>query len=68
MTTIVVQDVTSATATVTWFSDEAGTSQIKYGTTTAYGLQSEEDVVLRHDHSVTIGGLVPGTDYHFRIL
>jgi len=54
-------------ATITWETDEAADSQIEYGTTTAYGSSTPEDLALVTSHSVTVTGLSADTVYHFRI-
>jgi len=55
-------------STVTWQTYVLASSQVVYGTTTAYGMQtavSDTSGVLAH--SVTLPGLLPATTYHFRV-
>ena len=52
---------------VTWTSGEAGTSQVEYGLTAAYGSLTALDSSLVTSHSVSVAGLRPNTPFHFRI-
>jgi hypothetical protein len=60
--------VTSNSATITWTTDQAASSQVNYGATTAYGSSSPVDSSFVTSHSVTISGLVPGTTYNFEVV
>jgi len=60
-------NLTTTSATVTWTTDIAASSQVEYGTTTAYGSTTSLDSQLVTAHSVVLNGLVPGTVYHFRV-
>ena len=51
------------TATITWNSDEAATSEVEYGTTVAYGSNVNDGSYVT-DHSLVLTGLTPNTDYH----
>jgi hypothetical protein len=62
-----VSNITTSGATITWATDEPATSQVEYGTTSAYGLFSTLDTSLTTSHSVTLSGLQPNTAYHFRV-
>ncbi len=55
------------TLTVSWTTDEAGTSQVEYGPTTSYGSQTAVDASPVTQHSVTIAGLTAGRTYHLRV-
>jgi hypothetical protein len=55
-----------ATATTTWMTDEAATSQVEYGTTSSYGATTTLDSTLTKTHSVLLSGLTASTTYHFR--
>ncbi len=63
---IVVTDITSDSAIITWTTDQQADSLVEYGTTTAYG-SSESDASLTTSHSITLSGLTPGTLYHFKV-
>ena len=55
------------TATVTWTTDKPSSSQVAYGTTTAYGSATPLDSTPVTAHSQTISGLTPGQLYHFSV-
>jgi hypothetical protein len=59
--------ITATRATITWNTDKGSTSQVDYGTTTAYGTSTTLDPSLVTAHSVTVTGLTAGTTYHFRV-
>jgi hypothetical protein len=58
--------VMSGTATINWTTDEASTSVVNYGTTTAYG-STTSSAALVTTHSVTLTGLTPNTTYDFDV-
>ena len=59
--------VTRSGATISWTTDESATSQVEYGTTTAYGNISALDGALVTAHSVSLSGLNDATQYHYRV-
>ncbi len=59
--------LTSTTATISWTTNESATSQVDYGTTSAYGSATAADPTLVTSHSQTLTGLTPETNYHFRV-
>lgn len=61
-------NITSSSATITWQTAVASTSQVEYGTTTSYGTTSALDSSLVTSHSVNLTGLSSGTTYQFRVL
>jgi len=68
ISSILAGGITSSSAVVTWTTDVASTSQIAYGTTTAYGSLTTINTSAVTAHSQTIVGLQPGTTYHFQVL
>jgi len=60
-------DVRATIAKILWDTDEAATSQVEYGTTTAYGYQTTLDSALVTSHTVQLTGLQPSTTYHYRV-
>jgi hypothetical protein len=58
--------ITSSGAVITWTTDVQATSQVEYGTTTAYGTLTTLDGTLVTSHTALIGGLNAGTLYHYR--
>jgi hypothetical protein len=64
---ISVSAITTTGATITWTTDVAATSQVEYGTTTAYGSVSVLNSTLVTSHSQLLAGLTAGTLYHYRV-
>jgi hypothetical protein len=56
-----------STASVSWTTDEPGTSVVNYGTSAASLTSSTNVAGLSTSHSVTLNGLTPGTTYYFRV-
>ena len=63
----IAASVTSGSAQVSWSTDEPATSQVEYGTSTAYGSTTTMDSSLLANHSQMLSGLQSSTLYHFRI-
>ncbi len=59
--------LSSTTATVSWDTDEPASSQVEYGSTTAYGSATEVDSNLVTSHAQILTNLTPKADYHFRV-
>jgi glucose/arabinose dehydrogenase/phosphodiesterase/alkaline phosphatase D-like protein len=59
--------VTSASATITWTTDQGSTSQVNYGPTTSYGSSSPVNQNMVTSHSVQLTGLTPSTLYHYHV-
>ena len=64
---VVASGITTTGATIGWTTDVAASSQVEYGTTTAYGSSTTLDAALVTSHSQALSGLQPGTQYHFRV-
>lgn len=64
---IIVNDITSSAATISWVTDEYSTSQIEYGLTTDYGFSTMTDAEMLVNHSQSLTGLLPDNLYHYRI-
>lgn len=62
-----ISHITESSTTINWATDEPATSQVKYGTSDAYGSTTLLDDSLTTSHSVTLTQLKPKTTYHFRI-
>ena len=58
----------AANTTVSWATDEAATSQVEYGLTTAYGSATALDATLVTGHAQLLTGLSANTVYHYRVL
>jgi peroxiredoxin len=65
---IKISSITDVAATISWTTDQPGTSQVEYGTTNSYGSSSTLDEELATSHSSTLSGLQPSTTYHFQVL
>ncbi len=65
---ITIDNIVQTQATVHWTTDEAATAQVEYGTTTAYGQSTVQNATLLFSHSQILSGLLPGTQYHYRVL
>lgn len=65
---IAVHSVTTGSATLTWTTSEAASSEIDYGLTNGYGL-STVDSTRTTAHTIILNSplIVPGTTYHFII-
>ncbi len=65
-----IQTSTSpTTATINWLTNRAADSQVEYGQTAGtYNGKSVLDRSALTSHSLILGGLAPGTNYHFRVL
>ena len=60
--------ITSTSAVILWTTNEPATTQVRYGTTTAYGKQTALDGTLTLAHSVLVSGLTANTVYNYRAL
>jgi hypothetical protein len=65
---VAVGSVSFSGATISWATDEPSTSQVQYGTTTAYGQATGLDPTFATTHAQALTGLAPSTLYHFRVL
>jgi len=59
-----VSSVGASSAVVTWDTNAPATSQVRFGTSSAYGSETVEDSALTTSHSVTVTGLQAETTYH----
>jgi peroxiredoxin len=65
---ITVSNITDLAATISWTTDQPGTSQVEYGASNSYGSSSTLDEKLATSHSATLSGLQPTTSYHFKVI
>jgi hypothetical protein len=68
ITNVLVSAITSSGATVTWTTDEPASSQVNYGTSSAYGSSTPVDSTAMTSHSMNLTGLVGSTLYHFQVV
>jgi hypothetical protein len=66
LTNLVVQARPSS-AVILWETMPAATSQIEYGIAPGFGKDSELEASARTNHAMLLTGLVPYTNYNFRI-
>jgi hypothetical protein len=59
--------LSSTSVLITWDTNHLADSKVRYGLTTAYGLE-EYDATLVTSHSMTLTGLEPGVQYHYEVL
>jgi chitodextrinase len=59
-------NITANGASIVWTTNEPATSQVEYGTTSAYGTLSPLDSALVSSHTVALSSLLPSTTYYFR--
>jgi len=65
---IQVTNITSSSATISWMTNEAATSQVEYGFNTSYGYKTAHDSSRVTVHSVNITGLLSYATYNFRVI
>ncbi len=58
----------SASATVSWNTDQSANSQVAYGTSQSYGSTTTLNTGMVTAHSVAMAGLTPGTLYHYQVI
>jgi hypothetical protein len=56
----------TSTAAISWTTNEAATSQVNYGLTSAYGSSTATSTLVT-SHSITLTGLTQNTTYHYEI-
>jgi len=67
ITNVLVQGYTESSATILWETDELADGRVEYGASTSYG-QTFSAPGFARQHSVTLTGLSPDTQYHFRVV
>jgi hypothetical protein len=65
---IVSSNITLNSAVITWTTNEASSTQVQYGTTTAYGSTSALNSALLTGHTITLTGLSASAIYHYRVI
>ena len=58
----------SSSASISWTTDEASSTQVFYGTTASYGSSSTLTPALVTTHSVALSGLAASTTYHYEVV
>jgi len=70
--TLSISGVQAASASITgfqvsWTTNLAASSDVDYGTTSAYGYSLPVNSTMVTSHQMALSGLTPGTTYHFRV-
>jgi|GEM_PF-1352602 len=60
-------ELTATSVTITWSTDVAADSKVKYGTTTDYGNEVGSTALVTQ-HVVKLSSLTPGTTYHYKVV
>lgn len=68
VSSVVAGSITQTTATITWATNEAADSQVKYGATASYGSSTTLNTSMVTTHSVSLSGLTAGTTYHYQVV
>lgn len=68
VTEIQVPEITVSEATISWKTNEPSTSRVEYGLSTEYGSTLTSSIQPVIEHTVKLSGLIPGSQYHFRII
>jgi hypothetical protein len=68
ITFVQVTTITNTSAVVTWLTNLPATSMIAYGSTSTNLDQSESVSTHSTEHSFTLNGLDPNTNYYFRVI
>ncbi len=63
-----VTDQNRTSAVVRWQTTLPGTSRVEYGLTPQYSMSTPLDAENVTTHAVTLTGLVPGQQYHYRVI
>jgi len=67
ISSIGVSDITTSSATITWTTSDAATSQVDYGTTVSSSSSVDLDASLVTTHTVSLTELSSGTIYYYRV-
>jgi hypothetical protein len=66
ISSVATSSISSTAVTITWSTNKLASSTVSYGTTSACGLASSTDTLVV-SHSIHLSGLIPNTQYHFRV-
>jgi peptidoglycan hydrolase-like protein with peptidoglycan-binding domain/lysophospholipase L1-like esterase len=67
ISSVVAEASSTSSETISWITDELSTTQVEYGTTTAYGFSTSTTGALSTYHAVYLSGLTSSTTYHYRV-
>ena len=55
-------------AVIAWDTDKSSNSIVEYGLTPRYGETAVYEKIFAKGHKITIAGLMPGKQYHYRVI
>jgi hypothetical protein len=64
---VAASQITSSSAQISWNTDQAADSQVRYGLTASYGSSTTLDPALVTIHGQTLSGLSASTTYHYSV-
>jgi outer membrane protein assembly factor BamB len=67
MDSIQVKNIAEDTVEISWSTNVICTSELEVGLNPAYEVTQVSDMILKTAHSITLGGLEPGRQYHYRV-
>jgi hypothetical protein len=67
ISSVATNSVKTSSASITWVTDVASTSQVEYGTTTSYGSSTAVNNAIVTSHTQSLSGLASSTLYHYRV-
>lgn len=67
ISSVLAQNITTGSATLTWTTDEPATSQVDFGLTDDYGSSTTKNETLLMSHQQIVTGLSAGSTYHFSV-
>jgi hypothetical protein len=67
ITNVAANNITDHAAVITWNTNEAASTRLEYGFTTAYGTTTPLDSTLLTSHTVNLTSLTADTLYHYRV-
>lgn len=68
ITSVTLSNVTTNSVTIYWITNEAASTQVKYGPTSTYGNNTVLNSSLVTSHIVTPANLLPNTMYHYTVI
>lgn len=60
--------ISTSTAVITWLTNKDADSQINFGQTDSYGIESALQTSQTQNHQVKLSGLAPGTNYFYEVV
>lgn len=68
VSSITAASITSNSATITWVTNETADSQVRYGPTFTYGLETALNSSLATNHAVNLANLEAAATYHYQVI